>query len=327
MATSSFSAILERTQTVLKFHPDFQGELREEIEECIGDAEEVQAVRSFVMSRLISPYLVPSQHLSKDPEATQSSAKDLKAPAPVLQPPVVPRRSAMPQVVEPPVRMKRQPMLLSSDEQGDNAPTPKKAKTGDPPQRIPKAAHSSLLEIILDEQPSAPRRKGHANAQVAEADKVPQSVVKQGYPEHMFLLGWKIYIREHEVVMKPAKCGRCLRYGHMCSGLAGKMCGRCIRDRQGCVSPEEYEAKEEKDAREAEVKERGTKGKAKGKAKDKGSMTGPSSISSKGILDTLKGTRMSTLFAKERVEELVEKSEELMRHVSVRLNELNGSVL
>ncbi|KAF8493305.1 hypothetical protein JB92DRAFT_3127444 [Gautieria morchelliformis] len=69
------------------------------------------------------------------------------------------------------------------------------------------------------------------------------------------------------------------------------------------------------------------KGKAKGKAKDKGSMMGPSSILLKGILDTFEGTQTSTLFAEEKVEELVEKSEELIRNVSVKLNKLNGSVL
>ncbi|KAF8511532.1 hypothetical protein JB92DRAFT_3144046, partial [Gautieria morchelliformis] len=68
------------------------------------------------------------------------------------------------------------------------------------------------------------------------------------------------------------------------------MCGRCIRDRQGCVAAEvlvpplEYMAKDKKDGREPEVKERGLKGKSKGKAKEKGSTTGPSSISSKGVL-------------------------------------------
>ncbi|KAF8513794.1 hypothetical protein JB92DRAFT_3096414 [Gautieria morchelliformis] len=67
-------------------------------------------------------------------------------------------------------------------------------------------------------------------------------------------------------------------------GEAGKMCGRCIRDRQGCVAAEEYVAKDEKDGREPEVKERGSKGKSKAKAKEKGSTTGPSSISSKGVL-------------------------------------------
>ncbi|KAF8528271.1 hypothetical protein JB92DRAFT_2826072 [Gautieria morchelliformis] len=84
--------------------------------------------------------------------------------------------------------------------------------------------------------------------------------------------------------MKPAKCGRCLCYGHTCSGKPGKMCGRCIRDRQGCVSPKDYEVKEEKDAQEAEMKEWSMKAKAKGKAKDKGALAGTSSIKSRGIL-------------------------------------------
>ncbi|KAF8479821.1 hypothetical protein JB92DRAFT_3149447 [Gautieria morchelliformis] len=91
----------------------------------------------------------------------------------------------------------------------------------------------------------------------------------------------------------------------------------------GCVTAEEYVAKDEKDGREPEVKERGLKGKSKGKAKEKGSTTGPSSISSKDVL----GTRMSTLAGKERMEDLVERSEELMRSVSRKLNDLSGEVL
>ncbi|KAF8491123.1 hypothetical protein JB92DRAFT_3128534 [Gautieria morchelliformis] len=153
------------------------------------------------------------------------------------------------------------------------------------------------------EQPHAPHQKGWVNAQVAEVDKIPQSVVKQGYPEHTFLRGWKIFIGP-EMVMKPAKCGQCLHYSHTCSGQVRKMCGRGIRDRQACVSPEEYEAKEEKDAREAEAREWGMKG----KGKDKGLTVGTSLISSKGILDTFEGTRTSMLVARERVEELVERT-------------------
>jgi hypothetical protein len=33
-------------------------------------------------------------------------------------------------------------------------------------------------------------------------------------------------------------CQWCTKYGHTCSGDAGKTCGRCIRDRQACISPE-----------------------------------------------------------------------------------------
>ncbi|KAF8494507.1 hypothetical protein JB92DRAFT_2996391 [Gautieria morchelliformis] len=181
---------------------------------------------------------------------------------------------------------------------------------------------SKEAEIVAVEPTPAHRRKGRATALVAEADKVPQSVAKHGYPEHAYLLGWLIY-QGHNVLKRPAKCARCLRYGHTCSGEAGKMCGRCIRDRQGCVVAEEYVAKDEKDSREPEVKERGSKGKSKGKAKDKGSTTGSSSISSKGVL----GTRTSTLAGEERMEELVERSEDLMRSVSRKLNDLSGEVL
>ncbi|KAF8513616.1 hypothetical protein JB92DRAFT_3116229 [Gautieria morchelliformis] len=218
MATPTIQAILERTQMIVKVCPDFQGELREEMEQWVGDAEEIQAelwkalrveavvdpdferptevdelakeVKEakvwlegslFTLQPLFSeaefslaPCPVPSRHPSKEPEATQSSGKEPevlgKAPAPVPQSPLVPRRSVEPQVVEPPVRTKRQPIFLYSDEEGDNAPTPKKVKTGDASPPVPEAARRPSVEIIPDEQPSVQRRKGHANAQVAEAD-------------------------------------------------------------------------------------------------------------------------------------------------------------
>ncbi|KAF8510965.1 hypothetical protein JB92DRAFT_2831366 [Gautieria morchelliformis] len=93
------------------------------------------------------------------------------------------------------------------------------------------------------------------------------------------------------------------------------------------VLRQRYVAKDEKDGREPEAKERGTKGKVRGKAKDKGLTMGPSSILSKGVLDTPEGTRTSTLASEERMEELVERSEELMRSVSRKLNDLSGEVL
>ncbi|KAF8511759.1 hypothetical protein JB92DRAFT_3097011 [Gautieria morchelliformis] len=217
-----------------------------------------------------------------------------------------------------PVRTKRRPMFLSSEDKGENTRTPKKAWK--------ERTRSPSPEVVAVEPTPAHRRKGRANALVTESDKVLQSVVKHGYPEHAHLLGWLIY-NGHKVLKRPAKCGRCLRYGHTCSGEAGKMCGRCIRDGQGCVAAEEYVAKGEKDGREPEVKERGLKGKSKGKAKEKGSTTGPSSISSKGVLDTSEGTRTSSLAGEERMEDLVERSEELMRSVSRKLNDLSGEVL
>ncbi|KAF8507750.1 hypothetical protein JB92DRAFT_3145252 [Gautieria morchelliformis] len=191
-------------------------------------------------------------------------------------------------------------MFLSSEDEGDHALTLKK------PHK--ERARSPTPEVVAVEPTPAHRRKGRVNALVAKSDKVPQSVAKHGYPEHAYLLGWLIY-KGHDVLKRPAKCGR------------------CIRDRQGCVAAEEYVAK---DDREPEVKERGSKGKSKGKVKDKGLATGSSLISSKGVL----GTRTSTLAGEERMEELVDRSGDLMRDVSVKLNELlvklsalNGAVL
>ncbi|KAF8495028.1 hypothetical protein JB92DRAFT_2994350 [Gautieria morchelliformis] len=243
-----------------------------------------------------------SRGLSKETEVVGDAAKELENPAPVVEPIAAPPESLRPSTIGPSVGTKRRPMFLSSKDEGDDTPTLKKPRK--------EHARSPTPEIVAVEPTPAHPRKGRANALVAEsADKVPQSVAKHGYPKHAYLLGWLIY-KGHDVLKRPAKCGRCLRYGHTCSGEAGKMCGRCIRDRQGCVTAEvlvpplEY----------PEVKERGSKGKSKGKAKDKGLMTGSSSISSKGVLE-------------ERMEELVERSEDLMRSVSRKLNDLSGEVL
>ncbi|KAF8512630.1 hypothetical protein JB92DRAFT_3116960 [Gautieria morchelliformis] len=207
-------------------------------------------------------------------------------------------------------------MFLSSDDKAEDTPTLKKAQMElGPHHPILEPTQSPSPEIVAVEPTPAQLCKGSANAQVAEADKVLQSVVKQGYPDHAYRLGWMIYIgslRYPEPV---------INWWEKCAGDVSVIARP--------VSPEvmipglDYEAKEEKDGREAEVKERGTKTKAKGKAKDKGSTGGSSSISSKGIL----GTRTSMLVAEERVAELVKRSENMMRNVSMKLNELNGAVL
>ncbi|KAF8532063.1 hypothetical protein JB92DRAFT_2846598, partial [Gautieria morchelliformis] len=245
---------------------------------------------------------------SKEPEVVGDAAKEPENPVHVVEPISAPPEPLRSSAIIPSVGMKRRPMFLSSKDEGEDAPTPKKPRK--------ERAKSPTPKTVAVEPTPAHRRKGRANALVAESDKVPQSVAKHGYPEHAYLLGWLIY-KGHDVLNRPAKCGRCLRYGHTCSGEAGKMCGRCIRDRQGCVAAEvlipplEYVAKGEKDGREPEVKERGSKGKSKGKAKDRGLATGSSSISSKGVL----GTQTSTLAGEERMEELVDRSEDLMRDV------------
>ncbi|KAF8457375.1 hypothetical protein JB92DRAFT_3079216 [Gautieria morchelliformis] len=202
---------------------------------------------------------------SKEPEESENSA-------PVVEPIAAQPESLQTSAIGPSVGTKRRPMFISSEDEGDDAPTPKKSRK--------ERARSPTPEIVAVEPTPAHRRKA------------------------CYLLGWLIY-KGHDVLKRPAKCGQCLCYSHTCSGEAGKMCGRCIRDRQGCVAAEEYVAK---DDREPDVKERGSKGKGKGKAKDKGLATGSSSISSKGVL----GTRTSTLAGEERMEELVDRSEDLM---------------
>ncbi|KAF8518062.1 hypothetical protein JB92DRAFT_2828847 [Gautieria morchelliformis] len=189
---------------------------------------------------------------TNEPRIEGDSVRESEDPARVAEP--LAGSSGHSATVQP-VRMKWRPMFLSSEDKGENTRTPKKARK--------ERTRSPSPEVVVVEPTPAQRRKGRANALVAKSDKVPQSVAKHGYPEHAYLLGWLIY-NGHEVLKRPAKCGRCLRYGHTCSGEVGKMCGRCIRDRQGCVAAEE-----------PVVKERGLKGKSRGKAKEKGLMTGP----------------------------------------------------
>ncbi|KAF8508962.1 hypothetical protein JB92DRAFT_3120388 [Gautieria morchelliformis] len=86
-----------------------------------------------------------------------------------------------------------------------------------------------------------------------------------------------------------------------------------------------YEMKEEKDAREAEAREWGMKGKGKGKGKGKAKDKG--SVHHQSLQRVSLVLRLLHWVTDERVEELVERSEDLMRNVSVELNELNGSVL
>ncbi|KAF8513360.1 hypothetical protein JB92DRAFT_3116429 [Gautieria morchelliformis] len=364
------SLLIERARTSVKVRPDFQGELREEVEQWVIDEgiqaelrtamhveaivdpsfehpsdvddllKEVKPSKEWLESLVftLSPAFLDSEVAAKaaevdgaavkgsegerssvgkvvvgeravvkEAEVEGSTAREPKDTVIVIKPPVTFSESSRSIPTTQAVRTKRRLMFLLSDDEHDDALTPKKARmdSGSQPAKSPSP------EIVAIEPTPAQRRKGRANALVAESDKVPQSVAKQGYPDHAYLLGWKIYIGPKPVI-KSAKCGRCLRYNHTCSGLVRKMCGQCIRDKQGCVLPEEYEVKEEKDAREGEAKSKG-----KGKVEDKSSAVGHPSISSKGIL----GTRMSTMVGEEKVEELVERSEDLMRNVSVKLNE------
>ncbi|KAF8529505.1 hypothetical protein JB92DRAFT_3106766 [Gautieria morchelliformis] len=328
MATnrSSLSSLLKQMQTSVKVRPDLRTNLCEEVEQWVVEAEGIQVEEItdhefkclLDVNDLVKEEPKVGGSTVKEPEVEGSTVKEPRDSAPVVEPIAVSPESPEPSGTVQPVRTKWQPMFLSSEEEGEDAPTPKKARIEQGSQQPHlEVARSPSPKLVAVEQPPA---------LLAEVDKVPQSVVKQDYPEHAFLLGWKIFIGP-EMVMKPVNCGQCLCYNHTCSGQAGKMCGQCICDHQACVSPEDYKAKEEKDAMEAEVKDRGMKAKVRVKVKDRGSTAGPSSISSKGILDTSESTRTSTLFTKERVEELVEKLEELIRNVSVKLNELNGIVL
>ncbi|KAF8464819.1 hypothetical protein JB92DRAFT_3136103 [Gautieria morchelliformis] len=207
--------------------------------------------------------------------------------APVVEPITVSPDLPQPSATVQPVGTKWRPMFLLSDDEGEDAPTLKKArKELGPSQPVSEPAWSPSLEIVTVEPTPASHRKGHVTAQVAEADKVPQSVVKQGYPEHAYLLGWKIYIRMFAELTKVPAIAQA---GDQQAGGVGdvSVIARPVYRRRVLVPYLEYEAKEERDGREAEAKEWGTKGKAKGKVKDKGSTVGTLSISSKGILGKL----------------------------------------
>ncbi|KAF8493548.1 hypothetical protein JB92DRAFT_2835148 [Gautieria morchelliformis] len=347
--SASLSVLAERTQIKLKVHPDLRGALCEEVEQWVAEAEELQFERPSDVDDLVRevkgakewlgsvgflvspefldvemntvPGTAAAQGPSKEPEVVRDAVKEPQTS--LIRSSVEDSAPVVETIAAPPESL--QPLAIVQPDEGKDAPTPKKPRK--------EHARSPTPEIVAVGPTPAHHCKGRANAHVTESDKIPQSVAKHGCPEHAYLLGWLIY-NGHEVLTMPVKCGQCLRYGHTCSGEAGKMCGWCIRDRQGCVAAEEYVVKDEKDGREPEAKERGSKGKGKGKAKDKGLTTGPSSISSKGVLDTPEGTRTSTLAREEKMEELVERLEDLMRNVSVKLNklsvklsDLNGAVL
>ncbi|KAF8505303.1 hypothetical protein JB92DRAFT_2833045 [Gautieria morchelliformis] len=351
----SLAVLIERTRVKLKVHPEFRRDLREDMEEWVVVAEELQAElrTTLCVEVTVDPDferpsdvddLIREVKEAKDPKFLDAEMNAVQGPTvsrgPSKEPEVIGDAAKeaetlskvwfllLSQSLHHPSRSDSQLQACLWARSIDRCFCHPRTKATRLQHRrsLAKNARSPRPEVVVVEPTPAHRRKGRANALVVESDKVPQSVVKHGYPEEAYLLGWLIY-KGLGVLKRPAKCGRCLRYGHTCSGDAGKMCGRCIRDRQGCVAAEEYVAKDERDGREPAVKERGSKGKSKGKGKDKGLATGSSSISSKGVLDTPEGTRTSTLASEERVEDLVERSEELMRSVSQKLNDLSGEVL
>ncbi|KAF8512108.1 hypothetical protein JB92DRAFT_3117428 [Gautieria morchelliformis] len=174
MATSTFPTILERTQTVLKVRPNFWGELREEMEQWVGNAVEVQAE----LWKVLRVEAVVDPEFEQPPEADEL-VKEIKEVKVWLE------SSAF----------TLHPVFVEAD--------------------------TSLAPCPVSSQ------------HLSKEPKATQSTGKD---------------------------------------------------------PEEYQVKEEKGTWEAEVREPGTKVKAKGKVKDKGSLAGSSSISSRGILDTVKGT-------------------------------------
>ncbi|KAF8462461.1 hypothetical protein JB92DRAFT_2838994 [Gautieria morchelliformis] len=317
--SSSLPGLIERTRIKLTVCPDLRAVLHEEVEQWVTEAEGLQAIVDPEFERpsdvddlarevketkewlgtlafVVSPEFL-NVKMNAEPEVVGCVAKEPEVEKdgvrePEIEPIAVPPESPQPSATVQPVSTKRRPMFLSSEDKGEDAPTPKK----------PRKERTPSVEIVAVKPTPAQRCKGRVNAQVAESDKILQSVVKHGYPEHAYLLRWTIYVG-HEVLTRPAKCGRCLCYGHICSGEAGRMRGRCIRYHQGCVLAEEYVGKDEKDGREPEVR-----------SKDR-------------RVRYPEGTRTSMLASEERVEELVERFEELMRSVSRKLNDLSGEVL
>ncbi|KAF8499494.1 hypothetical protein JB92DRAFT_3217175 [Gautieria morchelliformis] len=344
---SSLPGLIERTQIKLKVRPDLRGVLREEVEQWVTEAEgllaiidpefehlsdvydlarEVKETKEWLgsMDFVVNPEFLDVEMSavsgptalrgpSKEPEMvglvvreSEEGKDSVREPetslirssvedsAPVVEPIAVPPESLQPSAIVQPVGTKRRPMFLLSGDEGEDAPTPKK------PHK--ERARSPTPEIVAVEPTPAHRRKGQANAQVTESDKIPQSVAKHGYPEHADLLGWLIYNGAGDAfaMVIPAVVRR-----ERCVGGAFTIASAVLQQRSTW----------RRTRRMVESQRRRSEGR-------------------RGVLDTPEGTRMSTLAGEERMEELVERSEDLMRNVLVKLNELsvklsalNGAVL
>ncbi|KAF8511586.1 hypothetical protein JB92DRAFT_3117889 [Gautieria morchelliformis] len=171
-----------------------------EAKEWLGSLDFIVNLEFFDVGMKPVPDPTPSRCPSKEPEVVGQVAKEPEVggntvresenSTPVVEPIAVSPKSPQPSASVQPVRTKRRPMFLSSDDKGKDALTPKKAqKELGPQQPVLEPARSPSVDIVAIKLTPAQRCKGRAMAQVTESDKVPQSVVKQGYPDHPYLLG------------------------------------------------------------------------------------------------------------------------------------------
>ncbi|KAF8529972.1 hypothetical protein JB92DRAFT_3106386 [Gautieria morchelliformis] len=93
-----------------------------------------------------------------EPEVKGSAVKESGELAPVAEPIAVPPESPRPHATTQPVRANRRPMFLSSDDKGEDAPTPQKAqKALGPQQPVSEPAWSPSPEIVAVEPTPVPR--------------------------------------------------------------------------------------------------------------------------------------------------------------------------
>ncbi|KAF8478844.1 hypothetical protein JB92DRAFT_3133791 [Gautieria morchelliformis] len=158
MATdgSSLSSLIERMQMSVKVRPDLWTNLCEEVEQWVVEAkgiqgelrtalQEVKEAKEWLGSLVftvnpvflgveMNPVHGPTvlQCPLKEPEFSLANPSNLnfgEDSAPVIEPTAVSRELPQPSDTVQPVRMKQQPMFLSSEEEGEDTPTPKKART------------------------------------------------------------------------------------------------------------------------------------------------------------------------------------------------------
>ncbi|KAF8506159.1 hypothetical protein JB92DRAFT_2833016 [Gautieria morchelliformis] len=282
--SSSLSVLIEQMQIKLKVRPDLRGALREEVEEWVAEAEELQAklrttlrVEAIVdpeVERLLDVddlvrevkgakewlgslgFIVSPEFLDVEMNAVPGPTMLL---GPLKEPEVVGGAAKEPGAEGDSMR---EPETLSK------IPLPIAGSPGQLATVQPRSSGSSRRLAIV----ARARRMRRLLSRTKFHNQWRSMVIPsmRTYSGGTFIAG----VGDAFTMVMPAAARR----------------ERCVGDAFAIarvVSRQRYVAKDKKDGREPEVKERGSKGKSKGKAKDKGSTTGPSSISWKGVLGKL----------------------------------------
>ncbi|KAF8511760.1 hypothetical protein JB92DRAFT_3117707 [Gautieria morchelliformis] len=132
-----------------------------EVDEVAEKASKVEgvAVKGSEVERSIVAKVVKGERgIVKEAEVKGSIAREPKDPVIVIEPPVAFSESSRPIPTTQAVRTKRRLMFLSSDDERDDAPTPKKAQMDSTSQ----PAKSPSPEIVVIELTPAQHRKGRA---------------------------------------------------------------------------------------------------------------------------------------------------------------------